>query len=141
VKILNVTKQFEDKISGGIENLIDQISINIKKLGITSDVFTLKKRKIKKKNYKIYFNQQHLNFFSTPISLNCFYNFYKISKEYNIINFHFPWPFMDILSFVVPKKKFLITYHSDIVNKNFFYYIYLPLMFLFFLALLLHHWL
>tara|TARA_B100001057_G_scaffold500581_1_gene616459 strand:- start:9923 stop:10060 length:138 start_codon:yes stop_codon:yes gene_type:complete len=45
LKILNVTKQFEDKIFGGVENLIDQISLNSKKLGIISDVYTLKKKK------------------------------------------------------------------------------------------------
>jgi glycosyltransferase involved in cell wall biosynthesis len=133
VKILHITKQFEDKIFGGVENLIDQISLNSKKLGIISDVYTLKKKKIKKKKYKVFFDKQHFSFFSTPISLNCFYNFYKTSKKYDIINFHFPWPFMDILSFLVSNKKILITYHSDIINKNFFYYIYFPLMFLFFL--------
>lgn len=48
-----------------------------------------------------------------------------------MFNFHFPWPFMDLLSLFVPKNKTIVTYHADITKRNILYYLYIPIMFLF----------
>jgi O-antigen biosynthesis rhamnosyltransferase len=131
MKLLNITKRFEENIYGGIENLIDNLSNSLPKENIKSEVYTLKKKKIKKKTYKIFSDKIFIDFFSCPVSFDALFNFKKIVKDYGIFNFHFPWPFMDILSLFVPKNKVIITYHSDITKKNILYYLYFPLMVLF----------
>ena len=128
LKVLQVTKQFEHKIYGGVEYLVDGLCNNLNKYSIKSDVYTLKKNKTKKRKFKIFSNQENFNISSCPISLKSLFDFYKISKKYDIINFHFPWPWMDLFSIFVPKKKIIVTYHADITQKNLLYYIYYPLM-------------
>lgn len=131
LKILQVTKQFEYKIFGGVEYLVDNLCLNLNKYSIKSDVYTLRKKKTKRRNYKIFSNKEILDISSCPISINSFFNFSKISKNYDLINFHFPWPWMDLLSLTIPKKKIIVTYHADIIKKNLLYFIYFPLMMFF----------
>lgn len=131
MKILNITKYFEDSVFGGVETFIDEICIGLKSHGIYSDVYTIKKKKVKHRPYKIYHDDLKFSLFSCPVSFNSIKNFLKISHNYDVFNFHYPWPFMDLLSFFVPKEKIIITYHSDITKKNIFYYLYLPLMLVF----------
>ena len=131
MKLLNITKRFEENIYGGIENLIDNLSNGLPKENIQSEVYTLKKKKTKKKTYKIFSDKIFIDFFSCPVSFDALFNFKKIVKDYDIFNFHFPWPFMDLLSLFVPKSKIIVTYHSDITKKNILYFLYFPLMVLF----------
>ena len=49
LKILQVTKQFEYKIFGGVEYLVDNLCLNLNKYSIKSDVYTLRKKKNQKK--------------------------------------------------------------------------------------------
>jgi rhamnosyl/mannosyltransferase len=133
MKILNVTKQFEESNFGGVEKLLDDLCLQFNKKKIIYHIYTIKKKKIKKRNYKIFSDKIFFEFYSCPISLSSILNFRKIAKNYDLINFHFPWPFMDLLSFFVPKKKIIVTYHADITNHNIFYYLYFCMMMLFLL--------
>ena len=81
LKVLQVTKQFEHKIYGGVEYLVDGLCNNLNKYSIKSDVYTLKKNKTKKRKFKIFSNQENFNISSCPISLKSLFDFYKISKN------------------------------------------------------------
>lgn len=131
MKILNITKTYEKGVYGGVEYLIDIISKNAIKFGIISDVFTLKKRQTKKTQYKVFSEKEIFNILSTPISIKFIISFIKLSKKYDIINFHFPWPMMDLVSFFIPSSKIIITYHADITQRNILYYLYFPIMIIF----------
>ena len=132
MKIINITKKFEANNYGGIERVINDICNHFyKNKKIISHVYTLKNKKVKKRNYKILSDQKHFEINSCPVSFNSFKTINRIKNEYDIINFHFPWPFMDLLSLFVPKDKILVTYHADITERNLLYYFYLPLMFIF----------
>lgn len=132
INILHVTKQYEENIYGGVESYIHSLCSNLNKKKFVSDVYTVRKKRIKKvNNYNIYSHKETISFLSTPFSLNSIFNFRKVKRNYDLINFHFPWPFMDLLSFFVEKKKIIVTYHSDITQRNILYYLYLPLMLLF----------
>jgi rhamnosyl/mannosyltransferase len=131
MKILNITKTFEKNIYGGVESLIDQLCYKLVRYNIKSDVYTIKKKSLKKKPYMIYSDKENFNVYSTPISFSSILKFRRIADEYDILNFHFPWPFMDILSLFVFNKKIVVTYHSDITQKKLLFYLYIPLMFLF----------
>jgi rhamnosyl/mannosyltransferase len=47
----------------------------------------------------------------------------------DIVHFHFPWPFADVLNVLSPTRKpKVMTYHSDIVKQQFLGKLYAPLM-------------
>ena len=131
MKILNITKKFEHNVFGGVETLVDNICIELKKKNIVSDVYTIIEKKTKKREYNIISDKILFSIFSCPVSFNSLINFLKLKNNYDFFNFHFPWPYMDILSLFVNKKKIIITYHADIVKKNLIYYLYFPLMIFF----------
>ena len=47
----------------------------------------------------------------------------------DVVHFHFPWPFGDLLQYFARiKKPYIITYHSDILRQKFGLKLYKPLM-------------
>ena len=51
MKILNITKKFENNIYGGVERLIDTLCEELTKEKIDSHVYTLRKKKNKKEKF------------------------------------------------------------------------------------------
>lgn len=52
-----------------------------------------------------------------------------MAEQADIIHYHFPWPYADILSLLVrPNKPQIMTWHSDIVRQGLLKIIYAPLM-------------
>jgi len=126
IKILHVTKGFYPEVIGGIETFIETLSDELKdycKFGL----FCLGDKTCNY-NYKkitVYKFKKLFQISSCPISLDALIKFKNISSKYDIIHFHYPYPFMDLLNFFVLKKKKITTYHSDIVKQkilNFFYH-------------------
>jgi rhamnosyl/mannosyltransferase len=57
--------------------------------------------------------------------------FRRWARWADIVHYHFPWPFADILHLLVagrPRPKVVITYHSDIVRQRLLGRVYAPLM-------------
>jgi rhamnosyl/mannosyltransferase len=67
-----------------------------------------------------------------PVALAMIPIFWFLSRRVDVVHYHYPFPFQDILSFFaktsLPK---LVTYHSDIIRQRFTGYLYRPLMRLF----------
>jgi len=58
-----------------------------------------------------------------------FRNFAVLSRSADVIHYHFPWPFADLLHLVVrPEVPAVMTYHSDIVRQRWLGRLYWPLM-------------
>lgn len=54
--------------------------------------------------------------------------FRSAAKAADLINFHYPWPFGDVLALLGnPGKPYVVTYHSDIVRQRFAEVLYAPL--------------
>ena len=55
--------------------------------------------------------------------------FKRLAKWADVIHYHFPWPFADVLHFATKvNKPTVLTYHSDIVRQRFLGWLYAPLM-------------
>jgi glycosyltransferase involved in cell wall biosynthesis len=127
IKILHVTKGFYPEIVGGIETFIFTLCSELKKkynfsifcLGNTTSTY-------KYKNIKIYKFKKTFQINSCPISLDALLKFKKIALNYDIIHYHYPYPFMDILDLLISKIK-ITTYHSDIVKQKILGFFYIPL--------------
>lgn len=117
---------------GGVESFIDTLCRVDSKLGIENTVLTLhpepRNHKIKMNGYSIHQAKQNFFFASTGISFEAFSKFRWLSDNADIIHYHFPNPFADVLHFVCRiKKPTLVTYHSDIIRYKKLFYLYRPL--------------
>jgi glycosyltransferase involved in cell wall biosynthesis len=129
IKIIHVYKSFYPETVGGIEKFIDMLCSGLSNkfdfslfcLGNKTESYYYKKIKIFKfkKNFEIS---------SCPFSAKAILNFKKILYQHDIVHYHYPYPFMDLLDLISKsKKKSIVTYHSDIVKQNILNFFYNPL--------------
>ena len=117
---------------GGIEQVINQIARGCVKLGIQVDVLSLTANKaprtIEIDGYLAHRARLNFQIASTGFSISAFWRFYQLAKQADIIHYHYPWPFMDVVHFVTRIcKPTLVTYHSDIIRQVRLNKIYRPL--------------
>lgn len=132
MKVLHFYKTYFPDTVGGIEQAINQISRATAKLGIEAHVLSLSKAK---KNYSLQF-EDHVahkspltcTIASNALSIKVCSQFHQLAKKADLIHYHFPWPFMDMLHFLTPvNKPTLVTYHSDIIRQRHLLKLYRPL--------------
>ena len=134
MKILHVYKTYYPETLGGIESFIDTLSASLKNQGIESGIITTTRQKeIRvselRHSQSIFYYPASITFSSCPISISFLKNFKKIAESYDILHYHFPWPFTDLTHLLCRiKKPSVITYHSDIVKQKFLNFFYSPLM-------------
>ncbi len=133
MRVLHVYRTYFPDSQGGLEEVIRQICRNTRAQGVESRVFTLSatpsSEPIKREEAEVY--QAHLSFefASCGISLSAWASFRRQVEWADIIHYHFPWPFADLLHILGgTKKRTLVTYHSDIVRQKGLLKLYRPLM-------------
>lgn len=117
---------------GGIEQVINQIARGSVKLGIKVDVLSLTRNKdpitIEIDGYLAHRARLDFQIASTGFSLSAFWRFFQLAKQADIIHYHYPWPFMDVVHFATRVcKPTLVTYHSDIIRQVSLNKLYRPL--------------
>lgn len=129
MKVLHIYKTYYPDSIGGVERSIKNIINGTRAYGLHSNVLST----YKKKASRYISFRQNFEISSMPVSLSLIFNFKKIIKEFDILHYHYPWPFMDFLHLLLNiKKPSLITYHSDIVRQKRLKILYNPLRTLFF---------
>ena len=133
MKVLHFYKTYFPDTTGGIEQVISQIALSSASLGVETEVLTLTPtmvdQSIKIDNYHVHRCRSNFEIASTPFSVSAFLKFKQLAKEADIIHYHFPYPFADLLHFVTRvNKPTVLTYHSDIVKQKHLLKIYRPLM-------------
>lgn len=133
MKILHFYKTYHSGAFGGVEKVIDQIAQGTSSFGVQNEILSLSHEKPNKtfevNGQKIH--HCHINFeiSSTPFSFSAISKFRQLSAQADIIHYHFPYPFADMLHFITAMKKpSLVSYHSDIVKQKFLLKLYHPLM-------------
>jgi len=117
---------------GGIEQVINQIARGANKLGVDTDVLSLTAdrdaRTVEIDGYQAHRARLDFQLASTGFSASAFLRFFQLAKKADVIHYHFPWPFMDLVHFVTRiKKPTLVTYHSDIIRQEHLLKLYRPL--------------
>ncbi|EIV2907227.1 glycosyltransferase family 4 protein [Citrobacter braakii] len=133
LKVLHFYKTYYPDTFGGIEQVIYQLSESGVEHNIESSVLTLSKRgnidNQKIGAQRIFYAKTNFEVASTPFSFSCIKKFRELSRQADIIHYHYPFPFMDMLHFLCRiNKPTVVSYHSDIVKQKFFSQIYSPLM-------------
>ncbi len=117
---------------GGVEQVINQIARGTKRLGVESEVLSLTKDRnastLEINGYLTHRAKLDFQLASTGFSASAFLRFSKLAKQADVIHYHFPWPFMDVVHFVANiKKPTVVSYHSDIVKQQNLLKLYRPL--------------
>jgi rhamnosyl/mannosyltransferase len=136
MKVLHVYKTSMEYSHGGVESFIDSLCQETSALGTKNTVLCLAKsphpNPLEKKGYTLYSAKELIHLASTGFSLEAFTLFNKLLKTHDIIHYHFPNPFADLLQllnlFSKNKKPSIVTYHSDIIKQRYWLSLYQPLL-------------
>jgi len=136
IKVLHVYRTYFPDTQGGLEEVIRQICQSTKDCGIESRVFTLSRSPIpsvlERPEAEVYRTKLTAEIASCSIAFGAIHLMKELVEWADIIHFHFPWPFADVLNLFVPKNKpTMLTYHSDIVRQKVLLKMYKPLMYRF----------
>jgi len=132
--VLHVYRTYFPDTTGGVEESILQIALAINGLGYSSKIYTLSKRPDPSRvdraegtlhRSRSWISPAHCDFGG----LDAFTTFKRLVRDSDLIHYHFPWPFFDLLHLVIqPNIPAVVTYHSDIVRQDFLKRLYDPLM-------------
>lgn len=133
LRVLHVYRTYFPDTQGGLEETIRQICITTANLGVESRVLSLsqnpKPSVVERPESKVYRAKQTAEIASCGISFEALFLFREQAKWADIIHYHFPWPFADVLNELLEERRpRLITYHSDIVRQRRLGMLYRPLM-------------
>lgn len=133
IRVLHVYKTFLPDSVGGLENAIAQMTVSTRRLGIEARVVSLTRgghppveRYRQPEHYRY---RQTLSLASNAMSLRLLRHFGRHVEWADVIHYHFPWPFADLLHLAWRvRKPSVVTYHSDIVRQRKLMALYQPLM-------------
>ncbi|WP_330114630.1 glycosyltransferase [Pseudomonas sp. JS3066] len=132
MKVLHFFKTFAPDQHGGVENFIRHLCHGTAKQGCENTVLSLSRHPIAElqtSSYRLVQVKEDFNLASTSFSLKAISTFSHLAKQADIVHYHFPWPFMDVVHFLARTgKPSVVTYHSDIVRQQVLLQFYRPLM-------------
>jgi len=136
MRILHVYRTYFPETQGGLEEVIRQICCNTQKQGVESRVFTLTKNKnsdvVEFEGVDVYRFSQTIEVASCGFSIAAIKGFKESVEWADIVHYHFPWPFGDLLHLLAKvNKPTLVTYHSDVIRQKWLLNLYRPLKRLF----------
>jgi glycosyltransferase involved in cell wall biosynthesis len=132
MRILHFYKTYYPDSLGGVEQVIRQLCSGTARLGAENAVLTLTRSKneelIQFEGHPVHRARLSFEVASTGFSFGAIAKLASLAKQYDVIHYHFPWPFMDLAHFIARvKKPTLVTYHSDIVRQKNLLKLYQPL--------------
>jgi rhamnosyl/mannosyltransferase len=133
MKVLHFYKVYRPDSFGGVEQVIYQLAEGGIEHNIEASVLSLSPRGSARNemidNHVVHRSKLDLEIASTGFSLSVLRDFYQLSREADIVHFHFPWPFMDLVHFLtLNNKPTVLSYHTDIVKQKHLLKLYKPLM-------------
>ncbi|RKT26237.1 rhamnosyl/mannosyltransferase [Paraburkholderia sp. RAU2J] len=134
MKVLHVYRTYFPDPPGGLQEAIRQISLSTRACGVDPRIFTLSPNPVPR---DIQFPEgvvTRSRSWAAPAS--CDLGGFESLRQYraqaeqaDVLHFHFPWPFADVLHLLGRvKKPAVMTYHSDVVRQRALGYVYGPLM-------------
>jgi rhamnosyl/mannosyltransferase len=131
--VLHVYRTYFPDTQGGLEEVIRQICRNTKELGVESRVFMLSENPapavLEREEAQVHRFHRTFEVASCGVSVGAVSGFKQLVEWADVVHYHFPWPFADLLHlFGQVSKPSLVTYHSDIVRQKTLLWFYRPLM-------------
>ncbi|MGQ8705905.1 glycosyltransferase family 4 protein [Serratia sp. TSA_198.1] len=136
IKVLHFYKTYYPDSFGGIEQVIYQLAEGGVEKGISTEVLSVTPADKDSceviSQHTAHKVRQDFSIASNPFSLRVIKKFKELSEQADLIHYHFPWPYMDLVHFLSGvKKPTVVSYHSDIIRQKNLLWLYKPLMYLF----------
>lgn len=134
MRVLHVYRTYFPDPEGGLQEAIRQICRSVRPLGIESNIFCLSPQPVPQRLEIDDTVTWRSRSFAAPASCDlggpdAWRLFSRLCAEHDVIHYHFPWPFADLLHLTVrPAARAVMTYHSDIVRQATLARLYAPLM-------------
>jgi glycosyltransferase involved in cell wall biosynthesis len=135
VRINHIFKTYFPDTQGGIEETIRQLATYTSTVhGVENYIYTVSSKPhsspIRMDEGVVVQYKQNLDVASTPMSASFARNFREIMSSADIIHFHFPWPFAEVLYLAssVKTARTIVTYQSDIVKQRIIKKFYNPML-------------
>jgi len=133
MKVLHVYRTYFPDSQGGLEEVIRQICLNTRDLGVESRVFTLspdpRPRTIDAEEGEVVRVKQSFEIASCGFCFGGLAEFRRQVAWADIVHYHFPWPYADVMHAIAGHPHpAVLTYHSDIVRQKLLSWFYRPLM-------------
>jgi glycosyltransferase involved in cell wall biosynthesis len=134
VKVVHVYRTYFPDPPGGLQEAIRQIALSTRACGVEPRILTLSPRPVPE---EIEFREGRVvraRSWAAPAScdmggLSALRRYRELAEWADVVHFHFPWPFADLLHLLGRRKKpTVMTYHSDIVRQKSLGAVYGPLM-------------
>jgi len=133
MKVLHVYRTYFPDPPGGLQEAIRQIAISTQKFDVESRIFALSPNphphEINRPEGLVIRARSWASPASCDLGLSTAFSRFSAQAEWaDVIHYHFPWPFADVLNyFVKPGKPSVVTYQSDVVGKGWLGRLYRPL--------------
>ncbi|QIN62844.1 D-inositol-3-phosphate glycosyltransferase [Caballeronia sp. SBC1] len=130
MRVLHFYKTYKPDTMGGVQELISQICSGAARRGVTSEVLTVSHdtSTVDFGDHVHHRAKMDVEIASSGFSLSAFGRFRELAEHADLIHYHFPWPFADVVHFVTRvHKPSIVTYHSDIVRQKVLLQFYKPL--------------
>jgi glycosyltransferase involved in cell wall biosynthesis len=132
MRVLHFYKNALPETIGGVEQVVDQIARGTTKLGVSNIVLALSDNPTSlatpTHGYELVTVKRNFELASNGFSRQSFGAFKELANKVDLIHYHFPWPFADLVHhWVNPKKPTVLTYHSDIIRQKLLLKLYRPL--------------
>lgn len=139
-KVLQLYRTFFPDTQGGAEEVVRQIAINSAEFGIEVRIIApsntvSETKKIYVDGIAVYQVPELIEIASCNIYKGGFDTLKELTIWADIVHYHYPWPFQDVLHFAFIKKyakKTVLTYHSDVIRQRTLLKLYSPLKTAFF---------
>src|SRR5690606_17505110 len=134
MRVLHFYRTYFPDTQGGLEEAIRQICRSTSKHGVESRVLTLSSdpspRVIDFPEAEVWRAKLNADIASCSMGMEAFGFYRQLERWADIVHFHFPWPFADLVQMAIGKsqKPKLMTYHSDIVRQRWLAMAYGPMM-------------
>ena len=133
MRVLHAYRTYFPDTQGGVEETIRQICLNTRRHGVESRVLCLSPGAapavIEREEAWVHRVRRHAEVASCTMSLAAPAAMRRLVRWADVIHYHFPWPFADMLHFGVGvRRPAVLTYHSDIVRQRLLEPFYRPLM-------------
>lgn len=134
MRVLHVYRTYFPDPPGGLQEAIRQICMGTAALGVENHIFALSPTPAPPDLDRPEAHVMRCRSWAAPAScdlgmVDAFQRFDSLSSQVDLVHYHFPWPFADLLHFYAGgKKPAVMTYHSDIVRQRMLGALYSPLM-------------
>lgn len=134
MKVLHIYRTYFPDPPGGLQEAIKQICLSTRPYDVESKIFALSPNPLPQEVPLPEGVVIRAKSWAAPAScdlgaLDAWRQYRRLSAWADVLHFHFPWPFGDVLRMLGdPRKPAVMTYHSDVVRQRYLGYVYSPLM-------------